>query len=200
MALGPGPAQLVPAPFPQLCSWRWRPAGECALASTRTADMHVEGGQGGVRRDPPWAGSRGHRDTRPRVVPGHTRGPSRLRPFAQLSSPAAAHSPWHRHARPRTPWRPGILHCTGARCCCCSMLLLDAAAAQTVALQPARQSASSWAPSPSPRDRDGSLCYMSLGTLPNTPTHAHTPRPRTHRQGRAQTRAVTGTLAFTDTR
>lgn len=41
---------------------------------------------------------------------------------------------------------------------------------------------------------------MSLGTLPNTPTHTHTPtRPRTHRQGQVQTHAVAGTLAFTDT-
>lgn len=45
----------------------------------------------------------------------------------------------------------------------------------------------------------GAFCHMSLGTLPNTPTHAHTPtRPRTHRQDRAQTRTVVGTL--TDTR
>lgn len=134
----------------------------------------MEGGQGGVRRDPPWAGSRGHGDTRPRVAPGHSRGPGQLRPSAQLSSPAAAHSPWHRHARPRTPWRPSILHRTGARCCrrCCRHCCCRCCCAHRHSA--ARQSASSWAPSPSPRDRAGSLCYMSLGTLPNTPTHAHT--------------------------
>lgn len=119
MALGPGPAQSVPAPFPRLCSRRWRPAGECALASTRAPRTRTwradREGCTGIHPGPAPEVT----GTRPRVAPGHTRGPGRLRPSAQLSGPAAAHSPWHRHARPRTPWRPGILHCTGARCCCC---------------------------------------------------------------------------------
>lgn len=72
----------------------------------------------GARR-PTRVGSLGHRDTRllqrPRVAPAHARGPGRRGPAAQPPSAAAAHSPWHRRARPRTPWRPGILHRTGAR-------------------------------------------------------------------------------------
>lgn len=80
----------------------------------------MEGGQGGAHGDPPGpAGSRGHGDTRPlqrpRVAPGHARGPGRRGPAAQSPGAAAAHSPWHRRARPRPPWRPGILHRTGAR-------------------------------------------------------------------------------------
>lgn len=71
------------------------------------------------------------------------------------------------------------------------------AQAGAAALQTTRQSASS---RPLYHLPETSLCHMSLGTLPNTPTYAHTPtRPRTHGQGRVQTRTVTGTPAFADT-
>lgn len=139
------------------------------------------------------AGSRGHPDTRPlqspRVAPAHARGPGRRGPAAQPPGAAAVHSPWHRRARPRPPWRPCILHRTGACCRCANRHSADS--------QTKRQPAGPFTIS----QRRESLRHMSLGTLPNTPTHVHTPtRPRTHRQGRVQTRTVAGTLAFTDTR
>lgn len=75
------------------------------------------------------AGSRGHPDTRPlqrpRVAPGHARGPGRRGPAAQPPGAAAAHSPGHRRARPRPPWRPGILHRTGACCRCANRRSAD---------------------------------------------------------------------------
>lgn len=89
-------------------------------ASEHARRGHARGertGRGAQR--PTRVGSLGHRDTRPlqrpRVAPAHARGPGRRGPAAQPPSAAAAHSPWHRRARPRTPWRPGILHRTGAR-------------------------------------------------------------------------------------
>lgn len=190
MALGPAAlAYWVPGTFSRCGSWRR--TGRRVRASEHARRGHARGGQtgrgawGSTRAGSEVTGTRGHCSAH-RWAPGHARGPGRCRPAAEAPGAAAAHSPWHRRARPRAPWRPGILYRTGA--------WAPAAAARTVTLQPARQSASSRAPSPSLRD--GSLCHMSLGTLPNTPTHAHTPtRPRTHRQGRAQTRAVAGTLA-----
>lgn len=130
MALGPAARALsVPGTFSRRGSRQRqrrqqpRKAGGCAPTSTRTADTHVESRRGGARRSTrAQAGSRGHRDARPlqhpRGAPGHARGPGRRGPAAQPPSAAAAHSPRHRRARPRPPWRPGILHRTGACCRC----------------------------------------------------------------------------------
>lgn len=199
MALGPAaPAHSVPGTFSRSDSRRrrrrQRQAGGCAPTSTRTADTHVESGRGGARGDPP--GSRPAPEvTRTR---GHcsAHGWLLVTPEARAGadpqrSPPVLPQRTHPGTGARAPGHPGAPASCTARA--------PAAAARTVALQTGRQSASSRAPSPSPRDE--SLCHMSLGTLPNTPTHAHTPtHPRTHRQGRVQTRTVAGTLAFTDTR
>lgn len=150
---------------------RWR----TRAPRTRTWRVNREG-----HRDAPGSqpGSGGHGDTRPlqrpRVAPSHARGPAR--PSALPHGAAAAHSPWHGYARPRPPWRPSILQ--------------PLRRAPRLCRQPDK------APAPRPLYHlpEMGLCHMSLGTLPNTPTYAHTPtRPRTHGQGRVQTRTVTGT-------
>lgn len=118
MALGPAaPAHSVPGTFSRRGSWRR--TGRRVRASEHARRGHARGGRTGRSA---WgstrAGSRGHGDTRPlqrpRVAPGHARGSGRRRPAARAPGAAAAHSPWHRRARPRVPWRPGIPHRPGA--------------------------------------------------------------------------------------
>lgn len=188
MALGPSaPALSAPGTFsPRRSRWRRRrQAGGCALADARAANTHVEGGPGGAQgstRAPAGLGrSRGHAATaaptggaqsRPRPSQTLRSAPRRCRSaltLARTRAPSATLAPKH----PAT------------------------AQAGAAALQTTRQSASS---RPLYHLPETGLCHMSLGTLPNTPTYAHTPtRPRTHGQGRVQTRTVTGTPAFADT-
>lgn len=199
MALGPtAPAHSVPGTFSRRGPRRRRrrrrrQAGGCAPAGTRAVDTHVEGGRGGARGDPPGPGpapevtgtrshcsTHGWRPVTPEAQAGA--GPPRC--------PQALPQRTHPATGARAPGHPGAPASCTARA--------PAAAARTsLCSQPDK------APARGPLHRlpETGLCHMSLGTLPNTPTYAHTPtRPRTHGQGRAQTRAVAETLAFTDTR
>lgn len=114
MALGPAaPAHSVPGTFSRRGSWRR--TGRRVRASEHARRGHARGGRTGRGA---WgstrAGSGGHGDTRPlqrpRVASGHARGPGRRRPPAlpQRTHPSTG-------ARPRAPWRPGMLHRSGAR-------------------------------------------------------------------------------------
>lgn len=161
------------------------------------------------------AGSRGHPDTRPlqgpRVAPGYARGPGRLGPAAQPPGAAAVHSPWHRRARPRPPWRPCILHRTGACCRCANRHSADSQTKR----QPAGPFTISqrrvfvtcrWAPSrthprmsthphvPAPTGRAGCKPALLLGPL-HSQTHAEGHNRSalpSHVEGPQQTRALRG--------
>lgn len=185
MALGPSaPALSAPDTFSPCRSRRRRQAGGCARADTRAADTHVEGGPGGAR--------------------GSTRALARLprsRGHAATAAPTGG-----TQSRPRL----GQARRAAPQRCRSALTLARARAPATLAPKhpaPLRQAPRLCRqPDKAPARRplhhlpETGLCHMSLGTLPNTPTYAHTPtRPRTHGQGRAQTRTVAGTLAFTDT-
>lgn len=188
MALGPSaPALSAPGTFsPRRSRWRRRrQAGGCALTDTRATNTHVEGGPGGAQ--------------------GSSRAPARLRRSRGHAATAAPTGGAQSRPRPGQALRVAPRRCrsalTMARARAPSATLAPkhpvTAQAGAAALQTTRQSASS---RPLYHLPETGLCHMSLGTLPNTPTYAHTPtRPRTHGQGRVQTRTVTGTLAFADT-
>lgn len=175
MALGPSaPALSAPGTFsPRRSRW-WRQrrrqagrqAGGCARADTRAADTHVEGGPGGAR--------------------GSTRAPARLprsRGHAATAAPTGG-----TQSRPR----PGQARRAAPRRCR-STLTLARARAPRATLAPKHPALLRRAPPRLCRQPDKAparrplhhlpetgLCHMSLGTLPNTPTYAHTPtRPRT---------------------
>lgn len=143
-----------------------RQAGGCARADTRAADTHVEGGPGGAR--------------------GSTRAPARLprsRGHAATAAPTGG-----TQSRPR----PGQARRAAPRRCR-STLTLARARAPRATLAPKHPALLRRAPPRLCRQPDKAparrplhhlpetgLCHMSLGTLPNTPTYAHTPtRPRT---------------------
>lgn len=187
MALGPSaPALSDPGTFsPRRSRWRRRQAGGCALTDTRATNTHVEGGPGGAQ--------------------GSSRAPARFRRSRGHAATAAPTGGAQSRPRPDQALRVAPRRCrsalTLARARAPSATLAPkhpvTAQAGAAALQTTRQSASS---RPLYHLPETGLCHMSLGTLPNTPTYAHTPtRPRTHGQGRVQTRTVTGTLAFADT-
>lgn len=165
--------------------------GRRVRASEHALRGHARGGRtGGARRDPPGpapevTGTRGYCSAHGwlPVTPEARAGAGPPR------SPPALPQRTHPGTGARAPGHPGApASCT---------VRAPAAVARTVTLQTARQSTSSRALSPSLRD--ASLCHMSLGTLPNTPTHAHSYVPAPiGRAGRKP--AVAGTLAFTDTR
>lgn len=199
MALGPAaPTHSFPAPFPGAARGGGdggdKQAGARQRArAPRTRTWRADGeGRAGIHPGPApeVTGTRGHCSAHGWLLVT----PKALAGAGPPCGPPVLPQRTHPGTGARAPGRPGALASCTARAPAAA-----AAAARTVTLQTARQSASSRAPSPSPGD--GSLCHMSLGTLPNTPTHAHTPtRPRTHRRGWAQTRTVAGTLTFTDTR
>lgn len=163
MALGPSaPALSAPGTFsPRRSRWRRRQAGGCALTDTRATNTHVEGGPGGAqgssRAPAGFRRSRGHAATaaptggaqsRPRPDQALRVVPRRCRSaltLARARAPSATLAPKH----PVT------------------------AQAGAAALQTTRQSASSKAPLPSPRD--GSLSHVSG----HPPQHAHI-CPHTH--------------------
>ncbi|XP_036057157.1 uncharacterized protein LOC118592376 [Onychomys torridus] len=189
MALGPSaPALSAPGTFsPRRSRWRRRrrQAGGCARADTRAADTHVEGGPGGAR--------------------GSTRAPARLprsRGHAATAAPTGG-----TQSRPR----PGQARRAAPRRCR-STLTLAPARAPPATLAPKHPALLRRAPRLC-RQPDKAPARRPFHHLPETgllshvsghpPQHAHIcshthtfPHPG---QGRAQTRTVAGTLAFTDT-